>query len=239
MKTLQFFSLAAVTLLFILTSCGGGKVKPAAGISQGRLDSASYSVGMWLGQSFDQAVKNSGIGELNMSQVMKGLNDQINSKAKFDESEIFEIINNYVGIKSMAEAEYNLKEAEKFLAENKNKAGVVTLESGLQYKVLQEGNGIFPTSDDTVEVYYTGTYLDGEVFDSTDKSGSSATFPLDGVIPGWIEGIPYISEGGKIMLYIPSELGYGENARYYGIKLNSVLVFEIELLRVIRAETIE
>ena len=233
MKTIKSISVAAVALLFLLTSCGGYKtVKPIEGTTQGQLDSASYALGTWMAIT----VKGSGIDKnIDLNKVIAGFNDKLADKSKFEEQIVFEILNNYTAAINEAQADINLKEGEEFLAKNKTKDGVITLESGLQYKILSPGNGVFPTIDDTVEVNYKGTYIDGTEFDSSEKHGSSATFPLSGVISGWGEGIPYINEGGKIMLYIPTDMAYGNSQP--GIHPNATLIFEVELLRVVRDES--
>ena len=126
-------------------------------------------------------------------------------------------------------AEENKKKADAFLAENKTKPGVVTLPSGLQYKVVSEGNGANPGPDDTVTVNYRGTFLDGTEFDSSIKRGQPATFPVKGVIKGWTEALQLMKAGAKWALYIPPDLAYGESGRP-NIPPNSALIFEVELI---------
>jgi len=233
MKTIRTISVAAVALLFLLTSCGGYKtVKPIEGTTQGQLDSASYSLGVWMAIT----VKNSGIDDnIDMNQVLKGFNDRLADKSKFEDEQIFETLNNYTQAIALSKGVVNLKKGQEFLEKNKTKEGVVTLPSGLQYKILSLGTGIYPDAEDTVEVNYTGIFIDGKEFDSSEKSGGSVSFPLNGVIEGWTEGIPYINEGGKIMLYIPSEMAYGVDGRP-GIESNATLIFEVELIKVTKAE---
>lgn len=129
-------------------------------------------------------------------------------------------------------AEENLENGIKFLEENKKKEGIVVTESGLQYEVISNGTGPKPLAEDTVVVHYTGTLIDGKVFDSSVERGEPATFPVNGVIPGWTEALMLMNEGSKWKLYIPSELAYGPNQRSEDIKANSVLVFEVELVDV-------
>ncbi len=118
-----------------------------------------------------------------------------------------------------------------FLAENKTKEGVVALPSGLQYKVITEGTGEKPKPEDTVEVHYTGTLIDGTVFDSSVERGESIKFPLNGVIPGWTEGVQLMSPGAKYLFYIPSALAYGDKGAG-PIPGGSTLIFEVELLSI-------
>ena len=131
-------------------------------------------------------------------------------------------------------AERSLEEGEEFLAANKEKEGVVETESGLQYKIEVEGTGISPEETDTVEVNYEGRLIDGTVFDSSYDRGESVKFPLNRVIKGWTEGLTYVKEGGKIQLYIPAELGYGQRGTG-PIPGNSTLIFDIELVKVSKA----
>jgi len=126
----------------------------------------------------------------------------------------------------------NLKDGEQFLAENKTREGVVTLPSGLQYKVIKEGAGKTPKSTDTVTVNYKGTLINGTEFDSSYRRGQPATFPVKGVIPGWIEALQLMKEGAKWELYIPSNLAYGEKGAGRTIPPNSALIFEVELISV-------
>lgn len=117
-----------------------------------------------------------------------------------------------------------------FMADNQNAEGVVTTASGLQYQVLQEGTGPHPTASDTVTVHYTGTLLDGTVFDSSVERGQPISFPLQGVIPGWTEGVQLMSVGSKFRFWIPPELAYGTRGSGNVIPPNATLIFDVELL---------
>ncbi|MCG6918710.1 MAG: FKBP-type peptidyl-prolyl cis-trans isomerase [Deltaproteobacteria bacterium] len=128
------------------------------------------------------------------------------------------------------QAQKNLAEGEKFLAENKIKEGVKTTGSGLQYKVIEEGEGSSPKAGDTVTVHYRGTFVDGTEFDSSYQRGEPATFPLTGVIPGWTEALQLMKKGSKWVLFIPSDLAYGERGAGSRIPPNSTLIFEVELI---------
>jgi FKBP-type peptidyl-prolyl cis-trans isomerase FklB len=134
------------------------------------------------------------------------------------------------------QAAKNLEEGKAFLAENAGKEGVTTLPSGLQYQVLDEGEGNPPAATDTVTVHYRGTLIDGSEFDSSYGRGEPATFPVDGVIPGWTEGLQLMRPGAKYRLFIPADLAYGERGGGPKIGPNSALVFEVELLSVQPAE---
>jgi len=129
-------------------------------------------------------------------------------------------------------AEKNKKAEEAFFAENNKKEGVITLPSGLQYKVISEGTGKTPTVSDTVTVNYRGTLIDGTEFDSSYKRGQPATFAVKGVIPGWTEALQLMKEGAKWQLFIPSKLAYGEKGAGNTIGPNSALIFDVELISV-------
>ena len=123
-------------------------------------------------------------------------------------------------------------EGQKFLEENKSKKGVKVTASGLQYEVLTEGKGKQPTAEDTVEVHYRGTLINGQEFDSSYKRNSSISFPLNGVIRGWTEGLQLMKEGSKYKFYIPPELAYGERGAGQDIPPHATLIFEVELIKV-------
>ena len=130
------------------------------------------------------------------------------------------------------DASSNLAQGQAFLKENAAKPGIHTTPSGLQYKVLAEGHGKSPKATDTVLVHYRGTTIDGQEFDSSYKRNEPISFPLNGVIPGWTEGVQLMKEGGKIQLFIPSNLAYGSRGAGGVIAPDSTLVFDIELLKV-------
>lgn len=122
---------------------------------------------------------------------------------------------------------------EKFLAENKTKEGVVALPSGLQYKILTEGNGAKPKASDTVKCHYEGRLIDGTVFDSSIRRGEPAEFPVSGVIQGWVEALQLMPVGSKWQLYIPSELAYGSHGAGQAIGPDETLIFDVELLAIV------
>jgi len=130
------------------------------------------------------------------------------------------------------DASSNLAKGQAFLKENATKPGVHTTPSGLQYKVITEGHGKSPKATDTVLVHYRGTTIDGTEFDSSYKRNEPISFPLNGVIPGWTEGVQLMKEGGKMQLFIPSNLAYGSRGAGGVIAPDSTLVFDIELLKV-------
>ncbi len=128
--------------------------------------------------------------------------------------------------------EKNKAEGTAFLAENKKKEDVKTLESGLQYKILEKGDGKSPSPQDTIKCHYRGTTIDGKLFDSSYKRGEPATFKLDGVIEGWTEAIQLMKTGGKWKIFVPPELAYGDRGAGNAIEPGSTLIFEVELLSI-------
>ena len=134
--------------------------------------------------------------------------------------------------KNLKEGKKNMEQGKKFLEENGKKSDVKTTASGLQYKILKEGTGKKPLATDNVEVHYRGTLIDGTEFDSSYKRNETINFPLNGVIAGWTEGLQLMKEGAKYEFYIPSELAYGSSGTPGGIPPNSVLIFEVELIKV-------
>lgn len=198
-------------------------------------DTISYVIGADIAHNF---VKN-GI-EVNADALAKGLKDGLNKvdtlifpKAKADS-----IINAFQQElmskkeeKDKAMASVNKEKGMAFLAENKTKEGVITLPSGLQYKVIAEGSGEHPKATDKVKVHYTGKLVDGTVFDSSVERGEPITFPLDRVIKGWTEGVQLMVPGAKYTFYIPSDLGYGDYTMG-PIPGGSTLIFDVELLSI-------
>lgn len=225
---------AVVALGIFATSCDSQKnVKLSSGV-----DSVSYSIGVNFGSGLQQNLKEIPGGKSNIDALIAGFITAIKadtSALKMTPQEAQTFINTY-----FAQVEENIakeakEEGDKFLAENKAKDGVMTTESGLQYKVVTEGTGAKPAETDKVKVHYTGTYLDGTQFDSSVERGEPAEFPLNGVIKGWTEGIQIMPVGSKYIFWIPAELAYGEQGSR-GIKPNSTLKFEVELLDIVKED---
>jgi FKBP-type peptidyl-prolyl cis-trans isomerase FklB len=203
-------------------------------------DKASFSIGYDIGSTF----KKQNI-ELNpdallagMKEGMAGKEGTMNKEEREKTLEAFqkEMMEKQVAASKEA-ATKNLAEGEKFLAENKKKEGIKTTASGLQYKVLKEGNGPAPKETDTVVTNYRGTLLDGTEFDSSYKRNEPATFPVNRVIKGWTEALQLMKVGSKYQLFIPAALGYGERGAGKDIGPNSALIFEVELLSIKPPET--
>ncbi|MEA4867860.1 FKBP-type 22 kDa peptidyl-prolyl cis-trans isomerase [bioreactor metagenome] len=230
-KVFKTISLAVIASLMLASCEGTKKSETLPGISQGLIDSVSYAVGASLGSM----VKQTDFGTLNMKELNAALEDVMNDKdPKIDMGLANEIITKYLTKRQEAVSVKSAEEAAKFFEENKQKEGVVALESGLQYKILAEGNGITPAPEDTIEVHYKGTLIDGTQFDSSYDRNETATLALNNFIPGWVEGMQKVSEGGKIELYIPAELAYG-NQQMGTIKPGSTLIFEVELIKIKKA----
>lgn len=187
-----------------------------------------------LGVNFGSNLKNQGV-EVNLETVRKGIEDALAGKPKLEDAQMRETFNELrTQIQARAEQKKGESKAagEKYLAENEKKAGVQKTASGLQYKVIKEGEGASPAATDEVSVKYTGKLIDGTVFDSTDKRGGTpAKFRVNGVIPGWTEALQKMKKGAIYELFIPSNLAYGERGTP-GIPGNSVLNFNVELVDV-------
>lgn len=136
----------------------------------------------------------------------------------------------------LAAADSNKNQGEAFLAANKNRPGVVTLPDGLQYKVITPGSGAKPTAKDTVSVHYAGKLINGTEFDSSYKRGEPTTFPVSGVIPGWVEALQLMNEGATWEIYVPAKLAYGEQGVPPAIGPNETLIFKIQLISVKKAQ---
>jgi len=196
-------------------------------------EKTSYSVGVDMARSLQRA----DIG-LDQAMLVKGFRDALSGgKLLLSEEDIktnlgtlqTEMQQKRAVVAQKAGAD-NKKAGEAFLVENKAKPGVVTLPSGLQYKIIKEGTGRKPTATDTVECNYRGTLLDGTEFDSSYKRGAPASFPVNGVILGWQEALKLMPAGSKWQLFVPSQLAYGERSPNGLIGPNATLLFEVELL---------
>lgn len=196
-------------------------------------DKVSYSIGLSIGNNF----KNQSV-DVNVDVLAKGVKDAISgNKPLMTEKEVQETMMAFQNEMKTKQAEHakvlgekNKKEGEAFLAENKKKEGVKTTASGLQYKVIKDGNGKKPKATDTVTVHYKGTLIDGTEFDSSYKRGEPTSFPVNQVIAGWTEALQLMNVGSKWQLFIPANLGYGDRGAGPQIGPNAALVFEVELV---------
>ncbi len=203
-----------------------------------KLDRISYALGLSMGNNF----KASGINEINVQDFADGVAAVFygsQPKMTYDEAKA-EIQAYFTEMQKKQEAAaaemaaVNEKAGKEFLETNGKRAEVLTLPSGLQYEVLTQGEGPKPTAQDRVEVHYTGKLIDGTVFDSSVDRGAPATFGVTQVIPGWVEALQLMNEGSKWRLFIPSQLAYGPQGAGNVIGPNSTLIFDVELLKVIK-----
>ncbi|NEU69002.1 FKBP-type peptidyl-prolyl cis-trans isomerase [Spirosoma agri] len=213
--------------------------KPAMGGSlTSSQDSISYSIGLFMAQN----LKQQGMGDLNNTLLTRGLEDAMKGqKTLLTQEQAGMVMNTFMqkqyalknaeGMKASSE---NKKIGTAFLTENKTKTGVVTTASGLQYSIEKEGTGAKPTATDRVKVHYTGKLLDGKVFDSSVERGQPAEFGVGEVIKGWTEALQLMPVGSKWKLYIPSDLAYGDRGAGADIKPGSTLVFDVELLDIVK-----
>jgi FKBP-type peptidyl-prolyl cis-trans isomerase FklB len=194
-------------------------------------DSLSYSFGLLIGNNMQVQ----GVKEVNGDLFLSGFNSgYANDTSVMDIAIANKFVQDYFNKQISDESAMNLEKSNAFLAENKAKEGVVVTASGLQYKILTPGTGEFPQASDQVKVHYTGMFIDGKVFDSSVERGEPITFGVDQVIPGWTEALQLMQPGAKWMLYIPPELAYGENGAGGVIGPNEALIFEVELLEIIK-----
>ncbi|MEW6353003.1 MAG: FKBP-type peptidyl-prolyl cis-trans isomerase [Pseudomonadota bacterium] len=191
----------------------------------------SYTVGHQIGQSLKRQEL-----DVDLDIVSAAIKDVVTgAKEKLTQEEMQAAVQSHqqeLGNKRAAAAETNKKQGQAFLEANKKKQGVVTLPSGLQYKVVTQGKGKKPALTDTIEAHYRGTLIDGKEFDSSYGRGEPAAFPVNAVIKGWQEILQLMPEGSKYQVFIPSELAYGETGAGSDIGPNSTLIFDIELIKI-------
>lgn len=235
-------SVLAVSLLFALGACK--KIEPAAGGAAANAtpsdiaipgletneEQAGYAIGLQVGGSLAE-VKD----DVDFDAVVKAMRTAMNGETPLMDEEQTRQVFEAFGQRMQAKMAAGNREAgEAFLAENAGKEGVEVTASGLQYKVLEQGEGAKPGPDSRVSVHYRGTLIDGTVFDSSYDRGEPAVFALSSVVPGWQEGLQLMTVGSKYMLWLPSELGYGDMGTPGGpIGPGSALVFEVELLDIL------
>ena len=202
------------------------------------LDRISYALGLSMGNNF----RASGIQEINVQDFADGVAAVFygsEPKMSYDEAKA-EIQKYFTALEEKQRAEaakmadVNEAAGKQFLEENGKRVEVKTTASGLQYEVITEGDGEMPTAQDQVEVHYTGKLIDGTVFDSSVERGEPAVFGVSQVIPGWVEALQLMPVGSKWRLFIPSNLAYGEHGAGDAIEPNSALVFDVELLDIVK-----
>ena len=195
------------------------------------MDKLSYAWGLAMGQQ----LKGMGVATLEFDSFVNGLKSVYGEgKSEMEPEEAHKLINEYLQSLQEKMAAAVKEEAKKFFDENRGKEGVKETASGLQYIVEKEGTGAQPSATDEVTVHYTGKLLDGTVFDSSVNRGEPATFPLNRVIPGWTEGVQLMKEGAKYRSFVPSDLAYGPQGIPNAIPPHATLIFEVELIKVIK-----
>ncbi len=191
------------------------------------MDKISYALGLSMGQN----LMGSGVEKLNYQDLAQGIEDVLtHAQPKISYQEAQQVLNQFFQELEAKVAGAAKAEGEKFLAENAKREGVKTTPSGLQYEILEPSLGQKPKATDTVRVHYEGTLIDGTVFDSSYRRGESITFPLNGVIAGWTEGLQLMSIGSKYKFFIPYQLAYGERGAGQSIPPYAALIFTVELL---------
>ncbi len=225
------------SVLLFICNCETNTKKAKAVQLETNKDSVSYIIGTDISRSLID-IKD----EIDLDILIGGLEDQLSEKPLLVTKEEAQPIMREFSMKMRKKQEEknkvletkNLEEGNKFLEGNKKKEGVVTTKSGLQYLVLKQGDGPKPSKTDKVKVHYRGTSIDGSEFDSSYERGEPATFPVTGVIRGWTEALLLMNVGSKYKLFIPSELAYGQRGAGQKIGPNAVLIFEVELLDIVK-----
>ncbi len=235
MKLRSFIYASALVLTVGVAGCQNSGTKGDTKLTS-KNDSVSYALGVLIGENNKQQMKDApGVDQLNKEILIAAfqkafMGDSVQIKAANANG----IIQAYFTEISKAEADKNIKAGEEFLAANASKSGVVTLPSGLQYEIITAGTGAKPTAADQVKCHYHGTTIEGKVFDSSVDRGEPAVFPVGNVIPGWTEALQLMPVGSKWKLFIPAALAYGERGAGADIKPNSTLIFEVELLEIVK-----
>lgn len=242
MKTTRIFAAILVTALAMSCKSNNGIKVDVELPSSAEVDSVSYLIGVNFGSFLKGNSFCDDLSELNMSQIKKGMQDFLKAEGnmyspefgeqfKINPDQMGRILNGYLGKKNEYKAAYNKAAGEKFLAENLAKGEVDTTATGLQYIIHEEGEGARVQPTDTVWVYYSGKTIDGNEFDGNMGAEEPTRFVANRVIKGWTEGLGFLGDGGKATFYIPSDLAYGERGNR-GIEPNSVLIFDVEVVRV-------
>ena len=225
----------AIILMIAVSSCQqNGAVKNVK--LKTEVDSASYAIGILVGANNKQQLSSfPGGSEMNLEAMSAAFRlASLGEEAAMTEEEANTFIGKYFETASTREAQKNLEEGNAFLEKNKARDGVTTTESGLQYEIITAGTGEKPTAEDQVRVHYHGTLTDGTVFDSSVERGEPVVFGVTQVIPGWTEALQLMPVGSKWKIYLPSEIAYGERGAGRDIGPNTALVFEVELLEIVK-----
>ena len=233
----KLFSLTLATV-FIISACNTSTSNTSQD-AEAQLSSLSDSVSYVIGYQNGMQLANEGFNDVNTNDYLAGFQAALtDEESELEGTDLRALLTEFSKMLMEKIQTENQEEARAFFAENREKDGVIETPSGLQYEIIEEGTGASPTPQDSVVVKYEGTLIDGTLFDGTYGAGpngedETAKFLLGGVIPGWIEGLQLMKEGGTCMFYMPSELAYGANPRPGGvIKPYDALIFKVELLEV-------
>ncbi len=228
MKTKLSIVIVAVVAMF--SACSEGSISSAK--VETANDSLSYALGMLIGNNL--ATDFDKVNYAVMAKAMEEANADSGEVLFGDLNEANMFVQNYMQAIQEQKGQANIEKGQAFLEENAAREEVAVTESGLQYEVITEGTGEKPTAESTVKVHYHGTTIDGTVFDSSVERGEPVEFPLNGVIAGWTEGVQLMSVGSKYKLYVPSDLAYGARGAGGPIGPNETLIFEVELLEIVK-----
>ena len=222
--------------VLVMAGCSNNSLTTKAVKLTTNSDSASYALGILIGENNKKNLESSPAGDkFNEDLLINGfVTTMKGEEGKITSEESQKIVQDFFKKVSEEESAKNEAEGKAFMEKNKTKEGIVTTESGLQYKIITKGTGKVPTAEETVECNYKGTTIDGNVFDSTEKHGGKpAQFKVGQVIPGWTEALKMMPVGSKWELYIPGELAYGTRGAGKDIGPNSTLIFEVELVSIV------
>ncbi len=237
MKLRSVIYALALVLIVGAAGCQNSGKKGEVTLSS-KNDSVSYALGVLIGESNKQQMKEApGVDQLNKEILLSAFTKAfLGDSLQIKPAKANVAIQKFFADAAKVEGEKNKKVGDDFLAANKNKPGVITLPDGMQYEILKTGTGPKPKAEDEVKCHYHGTTIDGKVFDSSIERGEPANFPVNRVIPGWTEALQMMPVGSKWKLYIPAALAYGERGAGKDIKPNSTLIFEVELLEIVKKD---
>ena len=237
MKTRSLFQLVIASIIVIASACNSGGSKGGDVELKTFQDSVAYALGYYIAFNNDDQGWDPVDTDI-MSAAMHKYWNEGDSSMLFGSDVAGQILNqNAMNIREQEKVK-NMEAGRNFLEENKTKEGVTTLQSGLQYKILEEGSGIKADANDSILVHYTGSFVDGEVFQSSRDRGTPVEFHVQRMIPGWKEALQLMPEGSRWELYIPYDLAYGSRGRD-GIPAGSTLIFDMELIKVIKVDNVE
>lgn len=234
MKKNIIYLIAIGLSIAVSTSCQKGGMKNVK--LESNIDSVSYAIGLLVGENNLSQLEAAPEGDQISVEIMSAAFQHASVKGELamTSEQANNVIRAFFEGAGERQAQKNLEEGNAFLEKNKAREGVTTTESGLQYEVLTAGTGEKPTAEDQVRVHYHGTLLDGKVFDSSVERGEPVVFGVTQVIPGWTEALQLMPVGSKWKIYLPSEIAYGQQGAGGDIGPNSALIFEVELLEIVK-----